>query len=166
MNAICMKMQHAVSEPTLQKVLKALQDPAGLDEYVKTTDPHPNIRLLHTARQQLLWKLQRNKGCCEYVRSDGTACTHTVWDWVRRPSYWTQLEWHHLDGKPAMYIGRYRTPRTLSQPHAQRTLQHVVEELDVCQLLCNRHHTITHLKVCKSTYMHLRPRRSASSPAV
>ena len=153
---IHMQMQGAIGEPTLLKVITALQDPVGLEVYVKTTDPHPNSRLLNTARLQLLWKLQRNKGSCEYVGSDGKACTHSVWDWLRRPAPWMQLEWHHADGKTAMYIGQYRTPRTLSKTHAQLTLLRAVAELGVCQLLCRRHHTHVHLPVgaYKHTHTH------------
>jgi hypothetical protein len=142
------RMQPALSEPTLQRVLRALQDPEGLDAYCWAADPYPDKRTVQTARLQLLWKLQRNKGCCEHVSSTGHACRYSVWDWIRCPTAWTQLEWHHRDGRRNMYIGRYKLPRTLNQPRAQRTLLRVVAELDVCSLLCRDHHSVTHLQVC------------------
>ena len=143
MNQKCKPNQVPLSEPTLQKVLEALQDPVGLERYCCMQDPHPNLRVVHTAQLQLLWKLQRNGGGCEYVGSDGGMCAYTVWDWIRCPVAWTQLEWHHSDGSPAVYIGQYRTPRT--HTHTSPRLTRVLGEMKVVKLLCRDHHCITHL---------------------
>jgi hypothetical protein len=148
LNQTCMQAVYPITEPTLQRVLRALQDPLGLEVYSIAADPHHDMRRLQTARQQLLWKLQRNGGRCEHVDSKGVACAQTVWDYMRLQVPWMQFEWHHINGEPAVYIGRYRTPRTHTHTHprAQRSLQRVETELQVCRLLCRDHHAVHHLQ--------------------